>query len=254
MDHIVLSTKSLTRRFGQTGKKSAPAIALDSLDFTVSEGEFTVVMGSSGSGKSTLLYLLAGLDRPTSGEVIWNELRIDNRSEKELALMRRKGFGFVFQQSQMIPSLSLRDNAAMPAHLLGMKPAEVSARVDELFADFGIGGLADRLPSQVSGGEAQRASIARALVNRPSVLLADEPTGALNHASGEAVLKCFTDIHRSGQTIVIVTHELRAAARGQRIVFLQDGKTAGELRFDTAMQLPAEREKVLFAWLSERGW
>lgn len=254
MSKPILSTRALTRRFGSNGREGAPAAALESLDFSVNEGEFTVVMGSSGSGKSTLLYLLAGLDRPTSGEVIWLSGRIDHLGEKELALLRRKGFGFVFQQSQLIPALTLRDNAAMPAHLLGTPVAAAHARVDQLFAGFGISALSDRLPSQVSGGEAQRASIARALVNCPSVLLADEPTGALNHTAGDAVLNCFSDIHRAGQTIVLVTHELRAAARGERIVFLRDGKSAGEFRFNPEMKDGAERERTLFSWLSERGW
>lgn len=252
MEDAILEARSLVKRFGQPGAEG-PAV-LDGIDFRAGKGEYVAVMGSSGSGKSTLLYLLAGLDRPTGGEVHFRGDRIDHKSEKELAILRRKGFGFVFQQSQLIPSLTLRDNALVPAHLANGVPAESMARVEKLLTDFGIAHLAQRLPSQVSGGEAQRAAIARALVNFPDAVLADEPTGALNRASGDAVLDCLSTVHRDGQTVVLVTHDLRAAVRADRVVYLRDGKVSGEYRFGSADEDRLVREKTLFHWLSERGW
>jgi putative ABC transport system ATP-binding protein len=251
----MFKTEKLVRLFES---EESTVRAVDGIDLILEEHEFTVIMGSSGSGKSTLLYLLSGLDRPTGGEVFfWGE-RIDNLSETGLALLRRKGFGFVFQSINLIQTLSVLENVAVPGYLTDTDRKKVRDRALSLLSSFGIGDKAHRLPAQLSLGEQQRAAVARGLINEPAVLFADEPTGSLNFASGQQILDHLNDIHANGQTIVMVTHDLKAASRGKRVVFLRDGKLCGEFHFpaelsDVRSTLP-EREKLLFGWLSERGW
>ena len=203
-----------TRKLGKTyaGAGSAEVHALHDVDLEIREGEFTVLMGSSGSGKSTLLYLLSGLERSSSGEISFAGERVDLMDETELSLLRRGGIGFVFQAILLVPHLTLLENIVVPGYLLEDDRKAVQDRAAELLGSLGIGDLGHRLPAQVSGGEQQRAAIARALINSPRAVLADEPTGALNSSAGNAVLAAFRELNDAGQTILMATHEVRRAA------------------------------------------
>lgn len=256
---VLLQAVKVGRQFlhGETAIQALQAVDLD-----VQDGEFTAIMGASGSGKSTLLYVLSGLDKPTSGEVKFKDQRIDNFSEKEIALMRRSAFGFVFQSINLVNNLTVEENILVAGYLTKTPRKLIGERCRELLNLMEIPDLAGRLPSQLSGGQQQRVALVRALINQPAVLFADEPTGALNHASGQKVLDHFNHVNSKGQTIVMVTHDLKTAIRAHRILFTRDGRIEGEYRFpesltdkatDNSKQLP-EREQALFSWLSERGW
>jgi putative ABC transport system ATP-binding protein len=205
----------------------ADAPALGPLTLTAGQGEALAVTGPSGSGKSTLLNLIAGLDRPTSGTVTVDGLRIDRLGEHALARYRRERIGIVFQFFNLLDDLTVADNIALPAQLAGMPRGAAAARTRELLETLGIERHARAYPGRLSGGERQRVAIARALVNRPALLLADEPTGALDTASGRDVRELLVDLHRGGQTIVLVTHDLALAeACASRTVHLVDGHVA----------------------------
>lgn len=246
----LIATRRLTKGY-QTG--ATPVFALQAVDLTVQPGELLVLMGSSGSGKSTLLYLISGLERPSEGEIHFGNERVDAMDETGLSLLRRTGIGFVFQAINLIPHLTLFENVVLPGYLVEPDRTKVDARARDLFATLGIAQLVDRLPAQVSGGEQQRAAIARAMINAPRALLADEPTGALNSAAGSAVLESFRAINAQGQTIVMATHEVKSACIGDRILFLRDGQVINEYRVDKNA-LPAHRETAILAWLVEQGW
>jgi putative ABC transport system ATP-binding protein len=206
-----------------------PFVALRGVSLSVHAGEFVAIMGPSGSGKSTLLHLLGGLDRPASGEVIVSGQPLHAMSETRLALFRRGQVGFVFQFFNLIANLTVRDNIELPALLDGQTRAtEVSRRSNALMETLGIIEQASKLPAQLSGGQRQRVAIARALINRPGLLLADEPTGNLDSASGAEVLRLFKKLNLQGQTIVLVTHDPAAAAHASRAVFIRDGQITGE--------------------------
>ena len=207
----------------------APVRALRGLELAVRRGEFVAVMGPSGCGKSTLLNIIAGLDRPDEGTVEVCGQRIDGRDEEWLAKFRRRHIGFVFQFFSLLDGVSVAENLILPGILGGLRRKAAVARAQELLDLLGIGGLGSRLPSVLSGGERQRLAIARALVNKPSVLLADEPTGALDSQGSGQVLDLLRVLHASGQTIVIVTHAADVAAGVNRIVRLRDGRVAERL-------------------------
>jgi putative ABC transport system ATP-binding protein len=203
----------------------SPQPALDSVDLAVEAGSVTAVLGMSGCGKSTLLNLMGALDRPTSGEVTLDGVRVDRLSEADAARLRRTRVGFVFQFFHLLDDLTVRDNIAVSAQLAGVSRTEAEARADELLGQLGLAGRARRFPATLSGGERQRVAIGRAVVNRPAVLLADEPTGALDSRNGAMVLALLDDLHRQGQTVVLVTHsEDLAAHHAQRIVRMIDGR------------------------------
>jgi len=210
--------------------------------------------GSSGSGKSTLLYLLSGLESISSGQVWFDGDEISLYSEKNLSLLRRSGMGFVFQAFNLVPNLTLLENVLAAGYLTVSAKKDIEARAVQLLEGMGLGKLTGRLPAQVSGGEQQRAATARALINSPRILFADEPTGALNSASGTAVLDQFSTLSEHDQTIFMVTHDLKAACRGNRVLFLRDGMLHGEFKFDVSLKGYEQREEVLFHWLSARGW
>ncbi|MFY1693676.1 ABC transporter ATP-binding protein [Plantactinospora sp. WMMB782] len=213
-----LRGSDLAVRFGRT-------VALDGADVTIAPGEIAAIMGPSGSGKSTLLHVLAGILRPEHGEVRLDGQRIDNLPDSRRSRLRLRSFGFVLQFGDLVPELSLRANVELPLRLLGTPRAEARRRSAELLGHLGVAELADRWPGQVSGGEAQRAAVARALAHRPSVIFADEPTGALDSAAGEVVLDALTGLARQeGSAVVMVTHEARVAAYADRTVFLRDGR------------------------------
>ena len=223
------------------------------INIEVGQGEFTVIMGNSGSGKSTLLYLLAGLDQPTKGAIWIGEKPIHDFSETNMAHFRRQHIGFVFQDHNLISDLSLLENLLVPGYLLHKQKEEVRARAEFLMQQLEIDQLAHRYPSQVSGGERQRCAIARALINKPYILLADEPTGSLNSAASEQVLECFDHLHQSGQTVLMVTHDPKSACHGNRVLFLKDGQLQDSLSFYRKENL-MERQTKLLAWLQPLGW
>jgi putative ABC transport system ATP-binding protein len=197
--------------------------ALRGVDIEVGSGEFVAVMGPSGSGKSTLLHLLGGLDVPTSGDVSIAGEQLAALSKERLAALRRNKIGFVFQLYNLIASLTVVENVALPAIAAGESPTSIRGRLDELLGLVGLDGKGDRFPPQLSGGEQQRVAVARALVREPAVVLADEPTGNLDSRTGEDLLELFVRCNTSGQTIVLVTHDSRVASAARRVLFMRDG-------------------------------
>jgi putative ABC transport system ATP-binding protein len=203
--------------------------ALDSVSLTIASGEAVAVMGPSGSGKSTLLNLIAGLDRPTSGTVTVGGQRIDALSETGAARYRRGRIGMIFQFFNLLDDLTVAANVQLPARLAGMGRAAARARADELLAALRIGQYKDAYPARLSGGQRQRVAIARALVNKPALLLADEPTGALDTATGEEIGQLLAGLNQSGQTLVLVTHNPDLAARyASRVVGFTDGRITSD--------------------------
>jgi putative ABC transport system ATP-binding protein len=218
----VIELEGVVKRYDSAG-----APALGPVTLTVAEGEAVAVTGPSGSGKSTLLNLVAGLDRPSEGGVSVGGLRIEGLSEKALARFRRERIGMVFQFFNLLDDLTVRDNILLPAQLAGSARGKAATRAAELMAVLGIAKHADAYPGRLSGGERQRVAVARALINSPALLLADEPTGALDTASGQEVRQLLVDLHRSGQTVVLVTHDLvLAEACAERTIQLVDGHVA----------------------------
>lgn len=212
--------RGLTRRLPSGGRVLT---ILDHVDLIVPAGEFVAVIGPSGSGKSTLLALIAGLDRPSEGEVLLDGRPIQALSEDALALLRRQRVGFVFQSYQLLTNLTARENVLLPLELLGR--ADADRRADELLDSVGLGERAHHYPSQLSGGEQQRVALARAFASDPPLLLADEPTGNLDRASGERVLGLLSDLRlRVGTTVILVTHSEAVASRADRCIYLADGR------------------------------
>jgi putative ABC transport system ATP-binding protein len=203
--------------------------ALDGVDLSVGDGDFVAVMGPSGSGKSTLLHMLGALDVPDEGEVIIGGRPLGGMSAGDLAEIRRRHVGFVFQLFNLVGVLTVAENVELPASLDGAKDDVRMRRVDRLLGQLGLEARSDLLPSQISGGEQQRAAIARALVNEPSVILGDEPTGNLDRASGRDVMGRLATLNDAGQTIVIVTHDPSVAAYARRVVFMEDGALVDEV-------------------------
>ncbi|MFG2373875.1 ABC transporter ATP-binding protein [Streptomyces sp. NPDC048504] len=218
----VIELEGVAKRYDTAG-----APALGPLTLSVAKGEALAVTGPSGSGKSTLLNLIAGLDKPTEGSVVVAGLRIDRLSEHALAKFRREHIGIAFQFFNLLDDLTVTDNIQLPAQLTGTSRRAAAARAGELMEMLGIQKHARAYPGRLSGGERQRVGVARALINRPELLLADEPTGALDSASGAEVRKLLIDLHRGGQTIVLVTHDLALAeACASRTIHLVDGHLA----------------------------
>jgi putative ABC transport system ATP-binding protein len=215
----------------------ATTVALDNVTFRVEPGEFTSVMGPSGSGKSTLLNLVAGLDRPTSGRVVVDGQDLTRQSETELARFRRSRIGFVFQFFNLLSNLTVLENVLVPAELAGVRPAEASLRARSLLEELGITPVAKSFPANLSGGQRQRVAIARALVNRPALILADEPTGALDSNAGSQVMELLEELNGRGQTIVLVTHDPKlATGHGRRVVTLRDGRLADDTRLQSGRE------------------
>ncbi|MDJ1370596.1 ABC transporter ATP-binding protein [Gulosibacter molinativorax] len=248
----VIVTNKLSKTFSHGGVQQH---VLRNLDLRIREGDFTVLMGPSGAGKSTLLYALSGMDRPTLGSVRFGETELTDRSESQLARFRRSRCGFVFQQVYLLDGMSVMDNV-LTAGLLGDRDRkEVVARAHELFDLVGLDQDArGKFSGMLSGGEAQRAAIVRALINEPEVVFADEPTGQLNSAMSEMVLDLLTDINGRGQTIVMVTHDVRTAIRGNRICYLRDGVINGELELPRSLTDDSPRVDALTRFLDEMGW
>ncbi|MBW6411376.1 ABC transporter ATP-binding protein [Clostridium weizhouense] len=198
--------------------------ALSDISFSVEEGEYVAIMGESGSGKTTLLNILASLDKPTSGEVLLEGNNIVNINEKEISAFRRNHLGFVFQDFNLLDTFSLKDNIFLPLVLSGKEYKEMNERLKPIASKLGIRDLLEKYPYEVSGGQKQRAAVARALITNPKLVLADEPTGALDSKSSTELLNLFSDINKAGQTIVMVTHSTKAASHANRVLFIKDGK------------------------------
>lgn len=202
--------------------------ALDGVSLDIQPHTFTVVMGPSGSGKSSLLYLLGGLDRSTSGEISVNAERLDQMDENALALFRRRSMGFIFQSYNLITSMNALENVSFPMQFTGVPAAERSERARQLLEQVGLADRAHHRPSELSGGQQQRVAVARALVNNPSLILADEPTGNLDTVSGITIMQLLSDLHRSGRTVLVVTHDPRMTRFATHKIFLLDGHVVSE--------------------------
>ena len=234
----VIETRDLRKAYRTDG---VSVEALRGVDLAVEQGEFVAVMGPSGCGKSTLLHLLGGLDRPTAGQVMVAGRRMDVLDESERAILRRETIGFVFQTYNLIPNLTVADNVGLPGLLVRRTAADTGDRRAELLEALGIAEKGRAFPSELSGGEQQRVAIARALINRPSVLLVDEPTGNLDSRSGSEVMRLLHRFHAEGQTVVLVTHDPKVASFAQRVIFMRDGRLVDEAR----MVSPGDTAAVL---------
>jgi len=210
--------KIYTTRFGGNQVQ-----ALSDVSFSVEEGEYVAIMGESGSGKTTLLNILAALDKPTSGEVLLEGNNIVSINEKEISAFRRQNLGFVFQDFNLLDTFSLQDNIFLPLVLSGKTYQEMSSRLQPLAEKLRIKGILEKYPYEVSGGQKQRAAVARALITNPKLVLADEPTGALDSRSSDDLLQIFSQINQEGQTILMVTHSTKAASHANRVLFIKDG-------------------------------
>ena len=197
--------------------------ALKNVSFTAEEGEYIAVMGESGSGKTTLLNILAALDKPTGGSVVLDGKNLAGIRERDIAAFRRDNLGFVFQEFNLLDTFSVRDNILLPLVLRGMKYAEMEQKLIPVAQKLGITELLDKYPYEISGGQKQRTAAARAMINEPRLLLADEPTGALDSAASDELLRLFAAINAGGQTIIMVTHSVKAASRAGRVLFIKDG-------------------------------
>ncbi len=253
MKKSIISAHKLCRIFTNNGLKNK---VLNGIDVEVYEGDFTVIMGASGSGKSTLLYCLSGMDKATSGSVIFNNNDITTYSEKHLSKLRRDDVGFVFQQIHLVSNLTGFENVAVPGYLSRkVTPERVRMQVKELIERVGVAKLSNRLPSQMSGGEQQRIAVARALINNPVLLFADEPTGALNLRNGMEILDLLNEFNKTGQSILMVTHDIRAALRADRILYLQDGEIVGDLNLPSWNETEIKaREEQVNSWLASLKW
>lgn len=216
--------KIYTTRFGGNHVQ-----ALSNVSFSVERGEYVAIMGESGSGKTTLLNILAALDKPTSGEVLLNGKSIVSIKEKEISAFRRDNLGFVFQDFNLLDTFSLRDNIFLPLVLSGKRYQEMDRLLEPLAAKLGIGDILSKYPYEVSGGQKQRAAICRALITDPQLILADEPTGALDSHATDGLLGLFGEINAEGQTIVMVTHSIKAASSAKRVLFIKDGEVFHQL-------------------------
>ncbi|WP_435924219.1 ABC transporter ATP-binding protein [Paenibacillus sp. DYY-L-2] len=246
-------------------QKGLEQTVLSNINLQIRAGEFISVMGASGSGKSTLLHNISGMDRQTSGRVLFDGMDISKLSEKELSKLRRSKMGFIFQQIHLLSNLCILDNIILSEYLAGTESREaIRQRALRLMEKTGISELAERDITQASGGQLQRAGICRALMNRPKIIFGDEPTGALNSKAAAEIMDLLGEINRSGTTILLVTHDPKVAAKTERVLFLEDGKLAGELALgkheragesSVADTDPAlrEREAKLSAWLLKLG-
>ncbi|MBR5371810.1 MAG: ABC transporter ATP-binding protein [Oscillospiraceae bacterium] len=249
----ILTAKGVCKSFAHNGGQ---VHILNGIDLTLYAGDFTVIMGASGSGKSTLLYALSGMDRATAGEINYKGSNLVQMREKDLTALRCGDFGFIFQQMHLVSNLSLKENITVPGYLSKSRTAaETDARADQLLEQMGLSHIASHLPSQCSGGEQQRCAVARAVIHEPALLFADEPTGALNKKNTVEVLDLLTALNRGGQSILMVTHDPRAARRANRVVYLSDGRIISELLlppYDAAQE--KQREEQVGAWLTSLEW
>lgn len=252
MKEILLKTESLSKSFSNGGSLQH---VLRNVDLQLYRGDFTVIMGASGAGKSTLMYALSGMDTPTLGAITFGDALISGLNTDQLAVFRRKHCGFVFQQIYLIDSMSVMDNVLAAGLLVNRDKKALIRRAKELFLAVDISeDTQKKFPTQISGGEAQRVGIVRALINSPEILFADEPTGALNSKTGIDVLNTLTSFNEQGQSVVMVTHDMRSARRGNRILYLKDGAILGECELGKYVHGDRKRHEKLSAFLTEMGW
>ena len=252
MKNAILKTSKLCKTFSSGGLQQH---VLKNLDLEIYEGDFTVIMGPSGAGKSTLLYALSGMDKPTLGGISFSGREITNLSNDKLAVFRRDNCGFVFQQIYLLDNMSILDNILACGLLVSKNRKAIIERAKQLLSRLNLDETIWRkFPAQVSGGEAQRSGIARALINNPKIVFADEPTGALNSANGKAVLDALTEVNELGQSVVMVTHDMNSARRGSRILYLRDGVIHGECLLGKYVSGDKERQDKLSTFLTEMGW
>lgn len=248
----IIKTEKLCKSFSNGGQQQH---VLKNLDLEIYEGDFTVIMGASGAGKSTLLYALSGMDKPTLGKINFCNKEITKMSIDKLAQFRRKHCGFVFQQTYLIDSISVLDNILVSGLLVNKNKKEVTKKAKEILKKVDIEEhLWNKFPTQLSGGEAQRVGIARALINNPNLVFADEPTGALNSTTGKDVLDTLTEFNNNGQSIVMVTHDIKSARRGNRIIYLKDGEIAGVCDLGKYIPDDKERHQKISDFLITMGW
>jgi len=253
MNNIILKTDKLCKSFSNGGNQIH---ILKNMDLEITEGDFTIIMGSSGSGKSTLLYALSGMDKPSLGKVLFKETDISKLNNDKLAIFRRKNCGFVFQSIYLLDNMSILDNVLTSGLLISKNKREIISKAKKLLEQVGLNKeVWDKFPNQISGGEAQRAGIVRALINEPTIIFADEPTGALNSAASTEVLNTLTKINENKQSLVMVTHDIKTACRGNRIIYIRDGAVCGELKLPFYKDENTEfrREKIQ-TFLDEMGW
>lgn len=253
MKSIILEAKDLCKKFSTNAVEQQ---VLNNLNVTFYEGDFTIIMGASGSGKSTLLYALSGMDKPTSGKISFCHTDISNYSNEKLAIFRRDNCGFVFQQNYLNDKMNILDNILVNGYLSKRPRKQVLERAKELLKIMGLKEeLYYKFPTQLSGGEAQRLSIARAQINEPSVVFADEPTGALNSHSAKEVLDFMVETNERGQSIIMVTHDIRTAVRGNRLIYLKDGVILDEL-YLPKYKSEDEQKRIsqVQEFLNKMGW
>lgn len=253
MASVILRTEKLSKSFSNGGIMQH---VIKNLDLEIREGDFTVIMGSSGSGKSTLLYALSGMDKPSMGKIFFADTPIQDYSNDELAIFRRGNCGFVFQSVYLLENQTVLDNVLTGALIVKKNSPELVNKAKDLLRKTGLNDEDfKKYPNQLSGGEAQRVGIVRAVINDPKILFADEPTGQLNSSSSSDVLDIFSDIHKNGQSIVMVTHDLKTAIRGTRVLYLRDGGIVGDHEMPVyGTDDIKERRNKLTAFLEEMGW
>ena len=250
--NTILEARDLCKTFSNA---TVQQHVLRNLNLTIEEGDYTVIMGNSGSGKSTLLYSLSGIDRPTLGEISYRGEAITKYSNDKLAIFRRKNCGFVFQQNYLNDTMSILDNIVICGLLVNKNKKELVKRTEELVEKMGLNkDILKKFQTQLSGGEQQRIAMIRAIINEPAILFADEPTGALNSTSTEQVLDVLTQLNNEGQSIVMVTHDMKTARRGNRVLYLKDGVIIDELKLGKYRHNDQERHDKLRNFLTEMGW
>lgn len=225
MDEQILRMNQITKTYVMGEEEQ---IVLNNINLTVNRGDFVAILGPSGSGKSTLMNLIGCLDTPTSGEYILSNQKVDELDESELAVIRNKEVGFVFQQFQLLPRLNASQNVELPLVYRGVAEKERKRRASEMLYRVGLGEKLQNRPNQLSGGQQQRVAIARAMVTEPTILLADEPTGALDQKTGQQIMELFHELHQEGKTIIMITHDIEIAKNASRIVRILDGKLREE--------------------------
>lgn len=248
----ILKVKDLCKTFSNS---SVQQHVLKNLNLSIIKGDFTVIMGNSGSGKSTLLYALSGMDRPTLGSIQYQGKEISKYTNDELAIFRRKHCGFVFQQNYLNDTMSVLDNVMISGLLITKDRKKLANKSKELLLKVGLeDNVFSKFPTQLSGGEQQRVAMVRGIINSPEILFADEPTGALNSQNTNNVLNILTKLNNEGQSVVMVTHDIKSARRGNRILYLKDGIIIGELTLGKYKSDDQERHNKLNAFLKDMGW
>lgn len=251
MEHI-LTARNLCKTFSNG---SVQQHVLKNLNINIKKGDFTVIMGNSGSGKSTLLYALSGMDRPTLGGIQYKEQEISKYSNDQLAVFRRKNCGFVFQQNYLNDTMSVLDNIMVSGLLVSKDRKAIAKKGKELLIKVGLTEeIFHKFPTQLSGGEQQRVALVRGIINSPHILFADEPTGALDSSNTIQVLDLLTKLNEEGQSIVMVTHDIKAARRGNKILYLKDGIITESLELGQYVAGDKNRHEILHQFLAEMGW